>query len=399
MRDVLSLSEDQWARCSELFEQLRGLPASVQDARLQEMHAQPQEDPDVLKLVARQLQDQHFLEFERNRTGEWIAGKYQLGTQIGSGGMGVVYRATRHLTKDARPSEVAVKLIRPAFLLTEQQAAMERFQREIAILQGLQHQHIAHCYDSDFHTDARSGDKMLFMATELVREGRPLTRYAQDYKLTVQACLEKFLEVCEAVLAMHTQRPPVIHGDLTPNNILVDQYHHLYVIDFGLAQVCDPARWRSGEPCIAGTLPYMSPEQLLEGRVTLQSDVYSLGIILYELLVGRRPYEVPHTASEEALRQAIRAEYRALDQRELDQIVTKALAIDLAQRYTSVAESLTGHREAAAGTRHERGYARGPTPAGSRAKGFQRKRARTEPLLLRRPESTVSRQGKRNKRP
>src|SRR5262249_43933611 len=163
--------EAQWARCSELFKQLQGLPASAQDARLQAMHAQRQEDPVVLKLVARQLQDQHFLELERDRTGEWIAGKYQLGPQIGSGGMGVVYRATRHLTEDTHPSEVAVKLLRPAFLLTEQRAAMERFQRELAILQRLQHPHIAHCYDGGFYTDARSNDTMLFMVTELVREG------------------------------------------------------------------------------------------------------------------------------------------------------------------------------------------------------------------------------------
>jgi hypothetical protein len=85
----------------------------------------------------------------------------------------------------------------------------------------------------------------------------------------------------------------------------------------------------------------MSPEQVLDGRITLQSDVYSLGIILYELLAGQRPYEVPHTASEQALRQDIRGgEYRALGQRELDQIVTKALATDPAQRYASVADLL-----------------------------------------------------------
>jgi len=215
--------------------------------------------------------------------------------------MGVVYLATQD-----RPLErtVALKLIHPNLILTGQRDAAERFQAEIKQLAKFEREGIARIYTAGIYTEPNTGETMPFFTMELVRGGVPITVYAKEHTLTVPDRLRLFLRVCEAVGAAHQQL--VIHRDLKPTNILVDQDGRPFVLDFGLAQICDSSRHHGGEG-IAGTPPYMSPEQVSDafGPLEATSDVYTLGFILYELLAERRPLEVPPNASWTALQQEI----------------------------------------------------------------------------------------------
>ena len=332
------LSESQWDRYSALLQRLKGLPAGQRENVLRAMRAQPEEDPSVLHYVSVYFRLPP--EPDRCRTGERI-GQFTLGAQLGSGGMGVVYHAQEDPPLER---DVALKLIHPKLILTGQSDAVERFQDEIEQLAKFELEGIARIYTAGTHTEPQTGDTIPFFAMQLVRGGVPITVYAKEHALTVPERLWLFLRVCEAVRAAHQQL--VIHRDLKPTNILVDHAGRPFVIDFGLAQICDSFRYRGGE-CIAGTPPYMSPEQVSDvfGPVEPISDVYTLGFILYELLAGRRPIEVPPNASWVALHQAILttipaplSRYNAECRGDLETIVAKALAKRPADRYSSVAD-------------------------------------------------------------
>ena len=285
------------------------------------------------------------LEPDRCRRGEQI-GHFTLGEPLAYGGMGVVYVARQDIGRD-----VALKLIHPAFFVTEQQDAVARFQQEIAILAQLEHPHVARIYDGGMHRELSTGDVTPFLAMQLVRGGTPLTTYAAECRLSVRERVELFLTVCEAIHYAHTRG--VVHRDLKPANILVDAGGHLFVIDFGLAQLCHAARLGNVHTAFSGTPAYMSPEQVSEvfGPVGPTSDVYALGAILYELLAGQRPYDVSLYTSAAMIRQAIvQAVPTPLGQRKaacsgvLETIVATALAKQPGERYPSVAALHTALR-------------------------------------------------------
>lgn len=332
-----NLSEQQWQRWEALVERLEQLPAEARDRALQEMRDQGGEDPDVVSLVA--LHFAHPPEPDRCRTGQHI-GNFILGDQLGSGGMGVVY----HAWQTTLDREVALKLIHPALIGAGQDAVVERFTQEIRTLAKFEHEGIASIYEGGIHTDQTTKETLPFFAAQLVRGGVPITDYAKAHDLTGSERLELFLRVCEAVEAAHQQS--VIHRDLKPTNILVDRAGRPFVIDFGLAQVCDPSRRHRGRAFVSGTPAYMSPEQVSDafGPMDQLSDLYALGVILYELLAGRRPYNVsPHDAWE-LLRQEIIAvtppelsQYNTECRGDLESIVAKALMKRPTDRYASVA--------------------------------------------------------------
>lgn len=292
-------SDSQWAQYSALCARLQPLSAAARKAALHALRSMGEEDAQVLSLVA-----VHFAlppDPDRLRTGERL-GNFTLQEPLGRGGMGVVYLAQQHIGSSTRP--VAVKLIQPALLLARREEAVERFLAEMHTLVTLQHENIARIYDGGLYEDPHSHEQIPYMAMELIQGGQPITTYAREYGLSWQERLALFVRVYHAVRYAHEHR--IVHRDLKPANMLVDNEGRPFVIDFGLAQVCD-ARLPGAYAVASGTPAYMSPEQVSDafGTLSEKSDVYALGLILYELLTDQHPYALPRDGSFEQLRQVI----------------------------------------------------------------------------------------------
>ena len=211
-------------------------------------------------------------------------GRYRLVARIASGGMGTVYEATR--ADDQFEQKVALKLMAPGTALSP--GALSRFRDERQTLANLEHTNIARLLDGGVADDGRP-----YLVMEHV-DGVPLDVYCDEQRLTTTKRLRIFRTVCEAVQFAH--RNLVIHRDLKPGNILVSRDGVVKLVDFGIAKVlqADSADQRTS------TLPgqrlmtpqYASPEQIRGEPVATASDIYSLGVVLYELLTGHRPYHL-----------------------------------------------------------------------------------------------------------
>ena len=326
-------TESQWARYSALCARLTALPTPEREAALQALRATGTEDPQVLSLLA--VHCALPPDPTRDRSGERL-GNCTLEERLGAGGMGVVYRAQQHLGPATRP--VAVKLIHPVLLRMAREEALARFLAELQTLVTLQHEHIARIYDGGIYEDPHTHEQLPYIAMELVHGGLPITTYARDYALSWQERLAVFVRVCHAVRYAHEHR--VVHRDLKPANILVDHDGRPVVIDFGLAHACD-ALLPGAHIAASGTPAYMSPEQVSDtlGAVSDKSDVYALGLILYELLTEQPPYALPRNGLVEEWRQVIMEatppplrQYNAAYGGELEAIVAAALAKQPAHR-------------------------------------------------------------------
>jgi tRNA A-37 threonylcarbamoyl transferase component Bud32 len=265
-------------------------------------------------------------------------GSYTIHKLIGKGGMGTVYEA-----EQAHPHRrVAVKLMR-ADRLSE--ASLRRFTVESEVLGRLQHVGIAQIYEAG--TAVTPLGTQPFFAMELI-EGRPLDQYVAQKKLGIRDCLRMMAKVADAVHHAHQQG--VVHRDLKPVNIIVDGSGQPKILDFGVARVIgteppDTAA-RTEVGTLVGTLLYMSPEQTESepGHVDARSDVYTLGVIAYELLAGRLPYDLPAANPIEAIR-VIREEEpvrlstinRSL-RGDVETVLAKALEKERARRYQSARE-------------------------------------------------------------
>jgi predicted Ser/Thr protein kinase len=259
-------------------------------------------------------------------------GRYRILRLHGEGGMGTVYEAEQ----DNPRRTVALKVIRPGLVSAE---FLNRFSHEAHILGRLQHSGIAQVYEA-----GRGEDGQPFFAMEFIR-GMPLDEYSRSSGLDVAARLELLARVCDAV--QHAHDKGVIHRDLKPGNILVDPSGQPKVLDFGVARVTDAdllttsSRTQTGQ--LLGTLSYMSPEQLtarpsgLDGR----SDVYTLGVILFELLAHRLPYHLDQLPVHEVARVIQQEEpsrlgsVDALYRGDVEIIAAKALEKDKTRRYAS----------------------------------------------------------------
>ncbi len=283
-------------------------------------------------------------------------GGYTLVRKLGEGGMGVVYEALQGNPRRA----VALKIIRGGGYVDE--TVVRLFQREVQALARLKHPGIAAIYEA-----GRTGDGQHFFAMELV-QGRRLDEFlageppaAAGDRASVRSRLELFLQICDAVAYAHQRG--VIHRDLKPSNILVQEdaatsashggaaRPDVKVLDFGLARIADGdgagASMATESGTIRGTVPYMSPEQIRgdTDQMDLRTDVYSLGVLLYEMLTGELPYDLRRASLPEAARIICHEPPRlrgrlpghALAGREIETIVGKALEKDAAERYQSAA--------------------------------------------------------------
>ena len=268
--------------------------------------------------------------------GSTIAG-FTIVRQIGAGGMGSVYEA-----RQSRPARtVALKTLTLRF---PSERARRRFEDEADTLARLRHPAIAQVLAAG--TAQVGGADVPWFAMELVEEPRPIDRFVRERALDPRAIVTLFLRLAEAVQYAHQHG--VIHRDLKPANVLVDRHGQPKVIDFGIARIADRDAMsrctRTGE--ILGTLAYMSPERLEradEGDDTA-ADVYALGVILYELLAGRRPFlieNLPPARVVDVLRHEDPprpSQARADVPLELDWITMKAIARERDRRYASVGD-------------------------------------------------------------
>ncbi len=257
-------------------------------------------------------------------------GRYRVLRRHGEGGMGTVYEAEQ----DNPRRIVALKVIRSELVSLD---LVRRFRHEAQILARLQHPGIAQVYEAGVNSNGRP-----FFAMEFIR-GRPLDEYAAS--LDAHACLELVARVCDAV--QHAHDRGIVHRDLKPGNILVEDSGQPRILDFGVAHVTatdfltTSSQTRTG--LLLGTLNYMSPEQLsshpsgLDGR----SDVYTLGVILFELLAHRLPYSIDHIPMHEVARVIGEDEPSRLGttnrvyRGDVEVIVAKALEKAKARRYAS----------------------------------------------------------------
>ncbi|MBS1792652.1 MAG: serine/threonine protein kinase [Acidobacteria bacterium] len=263
-------------------------------------------------------------------------GAYRLKKLLGRGGMGAVYLASRI---DDFEREVAVKLIPP---FSNRPGAAENFRRERQILARLAHPSIAQILDGGTAPDGTP-----FIVMEFV-DGRPLNEFCRLHGLSTRAKVVLFQDVCRAVTFAHQNF--IVHRDLKPNNILVTPERKPKLLDFGIAKLLNAETLDFAEnktlEAAALTPEYASPEQFSGANITAASDVYSLGVCLYELLTGTRPFDfrgrslteilrIIQTESPRAPSAAGDGKSRAIDA-ELDAVVLKALAKTPAERYQSV---------------------------------------------------------------
>lgn len=291
------MTDSRWEKLQALFAEATSLPASARaeflrdacgedDALYRELLAILQADD-----VNKQTSDDYFnvrdfidpdKALENERIDSW-----QLIRRIGVGGMGSVFLATR--ADGSFEQTVALKVVKKGM---DTESVIRRFQTERQILARLEHPHIARVIDGGITEDGRP-----YFVMEYV-DGLPIVEYCDQHCLGVRERLALFRSVCDAV--HHAHQSLVVHRDLKPSNILVTADGTPKLLDFGIAKLLDEPdehhRTRTGMLML--TPAYASPEQLQNQSVTTQTDVYALGVILYELLSGRRPFEVGRSAEE-----------------------------------------------------------------------------------------------------
>jgi serine/threonine-protein kinase len=291
------LTPQDLRRLRDLFDQASDLGTEGRDALVRDVEAN---DPRLARelaalLAAHDSTGSHLvspissgavrslLEPDDPWTGRRI-GPYLVGERIGAGGMGVVHRATRD---DAQFSkDVAIKFLRRS---AESDLALRRFRYERQILANLNHRNIAALLDGGTTDDGQP-----WLVMELV-DGQPITTWCQERKATVQERLTLFKQVCGAV--QHAHQHLVVHRDLKPGNILVTADGTVKLLDFGIAKLLRSEEGPDQLPPTVGggrvfTPDYAAPEQVRGVAVGTGADVYALGVVLFELLAGRRPFEL-----------------------------------------------------------------------------------------------------------
>ncbi|MDQ6787986.1 MAG: serine/threonine-protein kinase [Acidobacteriota bacterium] len=366
------MSPESWEKINNLFHDALEVEPKEREAFLRDNCDSAEVRDEVLALLAAHEGEENFLQETAFSAGlqhiggleaEDFSGKrvgaYKITGELGRGGMGAVFSAAR--VDGEFEQRVAIKLL-PRSILSG--ALLERFRRERQILANLNHPFIARLFDG-----GATVEEIPFIVMELVR-GDSIIEFCRRRDLSIDERLKLFLKICEAVRYAHAQG--VVHRDLKPSNILINEDGEPKLLDFGIAKFLQSEA--SDDATTGGfsflTPEYSSPEQVSGLPVTVQTDVYSLGIILYELLTDARPYKFenrspmgiarvicetePESPSSIVLRRSTvggnqttqpnkqilngEGQKANLLSKDLDFIVLKALRKDTARRYASVAE-------------------------------------------------------------
>lgn len=342
------MTSEEFQRLRKTFEQLLAAPQQERTAILRELSgSEPVLASELQRMLAAHskpdsLMDQpavnsvHAAPAQPATRTESRVGPYILEKELGRGGMGVVYQATR--VDGTFQRRVAIKILRRD---RNGDVFLDRFQRERQILAQLNHPHIAAILDGG----ATSEDEPYFVMEYV--DGVPITTYCDSHGLSVDRKLDLFLQICDAVQYAH--RSLTIHRDLKPGNILVTEAGAVKLLDFGIAKLIDAEAPFPDEAALTAAIltpQYTSPEQIRREPVTTSADVFALGILLYEITTGEHPFRRKDTLPHEVMRAICEDDPPAPStvaprdskhlRGELDAIVLTALRKQAAWRYPSV---------------------------------------------------------------
>jgi len=290
------MSQPDWQALQEAFEKVLSQPKSEQQSYL---HTNYQDDVELFNALLKLLRadaenaaaksDPYSIKLEsidKQLIGSSIDG-WEIQKLIGTGGMGSVFLAEKK--SGGYRQLVALKVIKKGM---DSETVINRFRQERKILASLNHPNIARLIDGGITNDGRP-----YFAMELVK-GLPINQYCDTNKLTISQRLELFQKACKAVHYAHKNL--IVHRDLKPSNIIVTDEGELKLLDFGIAKLLDESSdnqfTRTGMQL--HTPAYASPEQLISDSITTSVDIYALGILLYEILSGKRPYEMKRSQKE-----------------------------------------------------------------------------------------------------
>jgi eukaryotic-like serine/threonine-protein kinase len=343
-----TLAATRWERIEELFEAARPMSASARESLLAVACADDQGLSTEVEAMIAAYTSGRALAIERlappsasvdaasdpvvgTRLGPWRVVRI-----LGRGGMGTVYLAER--ADGQYQQQAALKLVSQG---SGGRHLIERFRTERQVLARLAHPNIARLLDGGFASDGRP-----YLVMELV-DGAPITQWCRARNLSVHERLRLFRVVCEAV--QHAHGALVVHRDLKPANIFVSSAGEVKLLDFGIAKLLEPASFGIDVPMTRGELlftpEYAAPEQLLGEAITTASDVYALGVVLYELLTGERPLALEGKTPVELERAIASTRIVPPSERnglrrgdDLDCIVLTSLRVQPERRYVSAAQ-------------------------------------------------------------
>ena len=298
----MSDSAGTWAACRALFEELVDLSPAEQARRLDRANQPPEVVTGVREMLLAASQDgildqaTPVIQLADDDHGYSsllpgaIVGGFTIDALIGRGGMGEVYLA--HRTAQDFVQRVALKLLRP-----ESAGRTDLFDRERQMLAGLEHPGIARLIDGGIAPDGRP-----YMAMEYV-DGVPIDQWSARHKADLTTRLGLICQVCEAVDYAHARL--VIHRDLKPSNILVDERGRVRLLDFGVAKLLDDSMTASATTQALVTPEYAAPEQLINEDSTVATDVYSLGVVMYQLVAGVGPWGTASSSMPSMVRRVL----------------------------------------------------------------------------------------------
>jgi|CXWL01.1.fsa_nt_gi non-specific serine/threonine protein kinase/serine/threonine-protein kinase len=348
-----------WAQIKEIFSHAVGLAEAERSAYLDQACIDDSELRREIEALLRSNDEvENFIEepaftvanalpTDDEPTVDKVIGHYRIVREIGRGGMGTVFLANRD--DGEFQQEVAIKVVSSAFLGRE---SLDRFRQERQILAGLTHPNIAHLLDGGVTDDGLS-----YLVMEYV-EGESLIKHADDHNLSIDERLQVFLKICRAFAYAHGNL--IVHRDIKPSNILVTPDGEPKLLDFGLAKILDIEKDHilTASNFRALTPAYASPEQIRGETITTASDIYSLGVVLYELLSGSRPFNYDSLTFEKMIEiasgsepekpsskvrkmddvgpQRMKAKLRQSLRGDIDNIVLMAMRPEPERRYRSV---------------------------------------------------------------
>ena len=355
------MNAEKWQKIKEIFNEAIEMDTVNRISFVDSASNEDEEiRSEVKKLLAEDIKDETLFDpfvapitvvTTTNPLGKTI-GKYRILKEIGEGGMGSVYLAER----DDLGNKVALKIVKKGMDTTD---LLRRFQTEQKILANLEHPNIAHLLDN-----GTTDDGLPYYVMEYV-EGETLLKFAVENQLSTKERLEIFRKICSAIQFAHNRL--VVHRDLKPSNILITNDLEPKLLDFGIAKVLTPEKSEiKGTATLMGMMTpnYASPEQLRGETVTTASDIYSLGVILYELMTGTIPFNMkqytliemmevvsntePQTPSNVINQVAPNTNIISQLKGDLDNIILKALKKEPDRRYLSAeqfSEDIRRHLE------------------------------------------------------